>query len=409
MHPTLIRPGESVLETKSVQAWLSQFDAANRDTAAFLVTNLRFVSQSAMERGLRRLIRERARTGSPVALVAVREVGDDESYFPEPADGRQAVAPSRMVPGGEVGSEGAIAHLIRNFARREPTRYLDHPSLPDIRQHRCATFLVVDDKLSTSGRLRRFLGSLQRSKHLRSWISLKWIRVEAVVYSASSLGEGTLRDARGTILGDIHYQIRPRYGVDWWTEDERSRVEMLCKKYGRLAGIDKRYWLGTSEGLGTITFESGCSSICPGILWVETPTWKPLFWNREAPEDVLAALMLPAPRKRRAGYTEPAAAESPAMARGAAHYPVEDHAVLLVLSGASAHIRKLPRLAEYTGLELLECAAAVSRCRAQGLLDGEGFLTSLGKSELRRLRRLGLERKPLPWKDHLFYFPSQLR
>ena len=172
---------EKILTTHSAKEWLKNFQEIDLPIAKFFLRNLHFISHSSMERGLKKLILDLASSQGPIGLFAVREIGKSEKYFPESTSRGEAddeldyneLRPSRTEPGAEVGSEGRIANLIRNLTRQHSSHFIDHPGIAEMRAKRCAKILLVDDMLSTSGRLARFIEHIQTSeKKIRSWCSL---------------------------------------------------------------------------------------------------------------------------------------------------------------------------------------------------------------------------------------------
>src|SRR4051812_25336503 len=120
------RSRATVLDSKlaGVASWLDAFDTADRPMAESLLRWMGVVSRTAFATWVETTIRSiAASSSSPIAVLAVREVGRDELLFPLEAQERPSAA-----PGSEVGSEGLVAHLLKSIARGD-ARVLAHPSV----------------------------------------------------------------------------------------------------------------------------------------------------------------------------------------------------------------------------------------------------------------------------------------
>jgi hypothetical protein len=280
-----------------------------------------------------------------------------------------------------------------------------------MRQRRCPRILLVDDYLSTSGRLARMLADLQRYRWLRSWKSFRWLTIHAAVYCASEDGADELGSRFTHFLDGISFQRRPRWGLSRWSIAQSRRVASLLERYSRVAGIDA-HRLGYREGLGTLVLPTGCSSISPPLLWMRTAHWEPLFPDRSIPEDIQVALGVTQGRRRiaipnRSGGSARPAAGTPA---SPSHAPLDDRTAA-VLRAAGRGLRRLDSVASWAGLSMTESQLALEQCRTLGLLDGDGRLTRTGKKELRADRALegsGSQRFAADTTER-FYYPSLLR
>jgi hypothetical protein len=390
------------LGLSSTQEWLEQIASSDLKVARRLLRALHFVGKSAFELQMRALITSYASSKGPAALFAVRDVDVNEDYFPPSDGGRWSTnEPSRTVPGGEVGSEGAVALLIRNIARADPARFLDHPSPQLMRQRRCSSVVLVDDFVSTGVRMTKMLDALRRYKWLRSWHSYRWVRVHAVAFCVSVVGERKLRTNFRALLDSMSFESRPQRGIAKWSLQRRREVEAFCEKYGKLARVPRKLRLGYCEGLGTVVLPTGCSSITPPILWKQSKTWRPLLKWRQVPEDIDRELARPTPQSAASGNEKLDEEE----VRGDAR----DSLVYQTLEAAARKLYTVEKVSSWTGIDRSKCIHNLGVCRSLALIDDRGRLTDAGRAELRRRRRQDSTIARARDKMRDFYYPKRVR
>lgn len=129
----------------------------------------------------------------PIALYAVREI--DDTY--RPLDEAVIDATPR---GSDIGSEGRVANIIRNAAKRVPTRFISHPSLDELRDRRVDAIFVVDDFIGSGKRSSKYISALWQSRSLRSWVSYHRLKLMAVAFSGTSEGIAALNGVPVTRL-----------------------------------------------------------------------------------------------------------------------------------------------------------------------------------------------------------------
>jgi hypothetical protein len=386
--------------------WLEQFDASDRETAGELLDSLTLISHNEFERALTGLISDEAsQLDGPAALFATREFDPTESYFQE--DG----LPINAVAGGsDLGSEARVAAIIRNLSRAEPKKYLNHPTIEEMRTTRCRGLFVVDDFIGSGERTTDFLSSMWLNTTLRSWRSLHLASICAIAYAATELGRRRVERAKGKPKVCLERDC-PTFHDMPWTRARRRKVFSLMSRYGSRTSCPG-FSLGYEETAAALIFEHGCPDNCPAILWAPPNTnarWQPLFPTRSIlpaeasafPSEILrpdpARIMMQAGQRR--------LAQSGALSsRGAI-----GSTVLLVLGLAAKGIRTRAALAHATGLPAADCGKLFERCVQWGLLTPTLRLTPAGAAELDYARQSTTRQNKVPSRGVDSYYPQQLR
>ncbi|KFC62350.1 hypothetical protein FG93_06050 [Bosea sp. LC85] len=172
-------------ETARGQDWINQFDTADHELARRLLESLVLVSGIEFERQLASLLSETAlKATGPTAFFAVREWPDSSLsylYADQEADAVGA--------GGDIGSEGRVAAIIRGLCRMHPSQFLNHPSINAMHDAKCRLVVLVDDFVGSGDRVAEFYAALWANRTIRSWHSLGLIRFALIAYAATNRGE----------------------------------------------------------------------------------------------------------------------------------------------------------------------------------------------------------------------------
>ena len=195
--------------TQAADHFLKQFDFSDGATAAALIDSLILVSHDKFQAGLsgslRLLINESQR---PLALYAVREA-DASPYF-DSSDPKHR--PSAVRSGARVGSEGTIAHLLRDTANTYGTsKVLDHPTVAAMRAGKVWQLVIVDDRIGSGQRMTKFIRSLSRHSTIKSWLSYGYVRIVVVANASTIAGSRLVESERHAPLVGLqqpHIQIR---------------------------------------------------------------------------------------------------------------------------------------------------------------------------------------------------------
>ena len=151
-----------LIHTAQGRKWLNQFKPLDQEIASALANNLTLVSHNEFERNLvSKMAQVVASIPGPVAFFSIREVvarkavlkgGEikEAVYVSTPfyeqvelADDGESVVP--LASTADVGSEGRVASIIRQFCKKKKNYYLNHPSLDKLRETKCRSRCLVDD------------------------------------------------------------------------------------------------------------------------------------------------------------------------------------------------------------------------------------------------------------------------
>lgn len=387
-------------------AWVDQFDAPDREPARTLIEALTLVSHSAFERGLTKTINRLAeQISGPVALYATREWDATEPYFPDDDDPIDAVD-----AGNDLGSEARIAAIIRNLARAEPDKFLNHPTIKEMRAAHCRALCVVDDFIGSGERTSEFLSAIWLNRTLRSWRSLHLISFHAVAYSATA--RGARRVERNPVKPAVHLRrdCPTFHEMPWSPAMQRSMLALIRRYASRTS--QPNVATGYGQAAAALVFEHGCPDNCPSIFWApSTPAiaWEPLFPRRSVlwaeasafPPEIArrdpVLVMIQAGQERLAG--------SGALAGKGPMGPT----VLVILGLAAKGIRSKAALSHATGLEADSCAKLVEACVGAGLLTPNFHITPVGAAELESASRNRAIPPKVPELGSDGYYPQQLR
>ena len=137
-----LSPSNHLLLTERGEQWLRNFDEADRNIARDLAATLALISHNEFERGLASLVLEVAQTiNGPVALYGARELDANFRFGAE--DGKYLIDATPR--GSDIGSEGRLANIIRNIALAQPSKFLNHPNVDELRAKRVDAVFVLDD------------------------------------------------------------------------------------------------------------------------------------------------------------------------------------------------------------------------------------------------------------------------
>jgi len=408
-----IDPARLALTERGIN-WLAQFKPEDRDNAERLLRSLTLVSHSAFERGLLAVIERRATViEGPVALFATREIDPTISYF-EQATNREEPqklgAINAVGAGRDLGSEARIAVLIRNQAKGSSDKFLNHPSIAEMREAKVRAIFVLDDILGSGRRTAKFLQAMWQSSTIRSWHSLHLIRFEVIAYTATTFGQATVQKSKGKPNVYIERDCTVFTEMPWPKRIKTEIIE-LCREYGRKTSR-RSMALGYKNTMGMVVFQHGCPNNAPAILWAPETNrslWQSLFPDRSVmsaeasafPPEIAGrdpTLVLCEVGQRRL-------AVSGCLSRRG---PLGD-TILLIIALAARGVRRRSALGYATGLSAQDCDRVLARCVRWGFLTLTYRLTSAGKAELDYARKLTASVNKVPPIGDEVYYPGQLR
>lgn len=392
-------------ETARGQGWINQFDLPDHELARQLLESLVLVSGIEFERQLISLLTDTAQeAGGPSAFFAVREW--PASSIPYLKEDEEADA---VGSGGDVGSEGRVAAIVRGLCRANRGQLLSHPSIKEMRTAKCRFIVLVDDFVGSGDRVAEFYQALWAHSTIKSWHSLGLIKFVLVAYSATSHGEG--RVAKLLDLEPKLVRGCPTFQGLPISRPERSALLAGLKSYAKRT--EHSYFpLGYGDTGAALVFEHGCPDNVPVIFWAEAglgKNWKPLFPARSVlvgdastfPPELAAP---PASAVLR-GVGQTRLARSGALSRRG---PIGE-TILVLLGLIAKRVRRRSALAHASGLTIEQCTKIIERCISWKFLTPALRVTDRGNAELQHSRRLGEEVGALPTLGSDDYYPKQLR
>lgn len=391
--------------------WLEQFAEADRRLARDVLSSLTLVSHNEFERTIEKLIRDKAESISGVvALFAVREMGYWDDYFEvaQQAEGSKHV--DAVGRGADIGSEGRIAAIIRNIAKSNRIKFLNHPSIEAMREHKCRTIMLVDDLIGSGNRSKTFAHSLWNNPTIKSWVSLKYIETVFVSYALTNDGRRIAES--GPMNGTCHFARFCPTLVEFQPPKLIPAIQKLFRKYGNLTSRPNLSW-GYGKSTALLIFEHGCPNNVPAIMWAPpTPqkNWAPLFPNRVVQGEIRSifpqelASHTPIDVMLSAGYTKAALISD----RVYSHASSKEIIALLALISKGV---KTPSSICFSLRSTIEATnTLVESYISRGLLTQRYRLTALGRSVLRgAVKSNHRVKRPLPSLGDDMYYPSSLR
>lgn len=275
----------SIEKSLEIQNWLSQFSEGQRATAKTILSKLKFVSRDEYSRWLHSAI-EQLQSDRVQALYAVRKLdSNEESYW-------EASGEPKLRPATSQGSEDMVYSLISNLVRAKSGKFLDHPSVSDLKMERVRDFVLIDDSIGSGDRIAGFINAMLTNPTILSWWSFGWIRITIISFARPKASE---RRIIGNVRGSDHGKRRFRksskfefvseliYDEKWleerWGSNYQEIVD-LCRKKTKVA---KWARLGYGGILSNIVFYHSVPNNIPGILWFSNSKWNGLLTGRALP------------------------------------------------------------------------------------------------------------------------------
>ena len=405
----------NLLLTNRGLAWLDGFAPDDRESARRLVNGLTLVSLAAFDRTIERMVRAQANEiNGPMALYAVREIVPSRSYFDQATAGRRRKSKLKGVDavgrGPDVGSEGYVAATLRHIARSDPDRFLNHPTVTEMRDKKCRAIIVVDDLIGSGKRTREFLDAIWIDRTIRSWWSLGYIRFKVVAYAGTRAGMHRVRRATygPTIVIDRECPTFP--GLPWPAQ-QRKLIARLCKNYASQTSKPNMA-LGYRDTMASLVFEHGCPNNAPAILWAsrtKTSRWRPLFPNRSVSQDERS--VFPPEIARRDPISVLLDAGQPRLARTGLRsvHGEEQKRILTILALVAKGVRRSEAFSFVTGLSHTNVERTLYKCVKWRFITRTYRITAGGLAEVRHARRTGRIKPDIPKKGDEDYHPQQLR
>lgn len=267
-----------------VQAWLNQFTGERRASATSLLLNLQFVTWNTYSEWLRATLYDI--TENHCAVYAVSKFDNyvrclwDES-------GNTIKRPSTS-----LGSEDLVNSVLANLKKVDTNRFLDHPSLEELKNAKIRDLILVDDSIGSGQRVSSFIELMMASKTFMSWWSFGWIRLYIVAFARTHESESRVvhltagsdhhsrkyqKSTKVNFLGHFAYRkgdVSRRWGANY------QNILDLCDSTTSIPSIFRR---GYGNAMTNIVFYHSVPDNLPGILWFQSADWNALFPDRSTP------------------------------------------------------------------------------------------------------------------------------
>jgi hypothetical protein len=281
------------------QIWLQQFNKSSEDLAlaTHMLKSLLYIDHSYLKILLTNVIIGQLVTEGPCALFIERELPRTKSTRPpamykeekllkpgvrkrrlRAVGAAQQVVQSLRYNRQDVGSEAVIAQLMSSLCKRHSDDLLLQPSADEIRKCKVRKVVIVTDFIGSGERVNRMLSSLWRVRSVRSWASLRLIKICVVGASGTDKGVASVRrhPCRPTVLlGEPCPTLQKSF-----SHDVSLAFVDLCERYG---SFDKKP-LGHGDTGALIAFEHSAPNNLPAVFTREHKSranpWKPLFPDR---------------------------------------------------------------------------------------------------------------------------------
>lgn len=274
---------------------MANFSQSDLEAATALLDSLRFVGLDTLRNELiaqLEALRVVKGVAEPALLLPERKLKDleDGSHL----DKKTAVAYVDFHPGGKIsstpGSEGIIGIALRNFAvagTNDPESPWIAPDAPleQLRDRCCRSIVLVTDYCGTGNQVSVLADTLARNKTIKSWRSLRLVRIYVLSFAASTIALRAL-DAHPFV--DAVHTIEAASTLDTapWSKKLRGEIIDLCQRESRI----KAYSLGFQDSGGLLATGRRAPNNLPAVFWQETEDWSPLFPEREVTPEVAVDL-----------------------------------------------------------------------------------------------------------------------
>lgn len=420
------KEARKLIHTERGRSWLNQFEPLDQEIASSLANNLTLISHNEFERNLTLKMTQVAESISgPIAFFAIREMDprkpvikgkkiQREVYVSTPYYQQVKAAEDgiSVIPLGntaDIGSEGRVASIIRQFCKRDKNAYLNHPTLESLRTSKCKAIVCVDDFIGSGNRALDFLDAFWMEKSIVAWHSYKLIDFQVIAYSGVDTGIDSLRTHKSSPVVHI-YRDAPTFNSLPWSKEKKEELFDLCEKYGRKANKNRQHmWWGYKKTMCALVFEHGCPNNVPAILVEESNKWIALFPDRTIADTTLSVFPSEIPQqaniKSLDDIGQKKLARSPKLIRRGEVGKI----ILVILALISKGKRKRSTLCYATGLNNYDCDKYLSKCIEWKFVSPQKRITPTGLAELKAAKRIGKIKSDRLDKGSDYYFPQQLR
>ncbi len=415
-----------LIHTEQGKKWLSQFDVLDQEVASLIANNLTLISHNEFERNLvKKIFAVASDIVGPVAFFAMREMAKQKEvlkgkpypelvsvaipYYEQVEVCEDGLTVSPLGNTADVGSEGRIAAIIRQFCKKDKNKFLNHPTLEHLRTKKCDAIICIDDFIGSGGRAHEFLDTLWQEKTIVSWHSSKHVKFHVIAYSGTEKGIERTKEHKTVPLVHI-YRDAPTFYTLPWSEDRKEAVFDLCSKYGKKANKKRRHmWWGYKKTMSSIVFEHGCPNNAPAILVEENNEWVGLFPGRIISDTTLSVFPNEIPQKTKLESLEEVGQKNLAKSVKLINSGDKGQIILTILALIAKGKHKRSTLCFATGLSNDICDEYLSNCIKWGFVSPQKRITPAGVAELKAVKRIGKVKSDKLDKGSDYYYPQQLR
>lgn len=395
----------AIENTDRYKIWLNQFVDGDRKVVSKLASALVYVHHEEFYKGLFSTIHKCANTFSGnVALYAIREK-IDEPYFPHDSNTGNILKgkkPSSVQSESEIGSEGEIAHVCRDFSKSNRNKILNHPSLKQLKYKKCKGIILIDDVIGSGKRSSEFAKWLYENKTIKSWISLKYIKMKVVSFWGSDYGLSRVREER--CVEDVIVDRRGGFDPGVFGQRQIDEFKVICRKYACHTSRENMA-CGFDGAFTNIVLPHKCPNTNPAILWAANgKKWQSLFPTR--PEMVFQPLPKTTIHEQITKYLNILGHTRLLNSRQFGRMSHEVQQLQALLSLLSANKRRDPILCEVLGKSIPEIYEMLRLCEKFEWINNNRFLTNQGRIMIRRFRVSKKNENKTPPLKEAFYFPK---
>ena len=314
--------------------------------------------------------------------------------------------PNAVSQGANVGSEGEVAHIIRDVSSRLGAgRCLDHPSILSMRASKIRHMVYVDDFVSSGNRVLEFYKWLFEHPTLISWRSFGWLTVSIVSYCCTEYALRRIAIALPNVR--CHYHRLLEKGRTFWSDHESQQVARICSKYAARKGWH-RGALGFNDQFTLILFEHKCPNTTPPIVWAKWKDWVPLVdprpqfsfdtWPQDVDEQERARRALLALGQHRLSRSSLIQYVSP-----------EARLRFVVLAAVARGHRDRGTICRIAELSQGQGSALLADCRRFRWITDDLRITITGLAELARAKKMRILTEGMPPFSDDLYVPQSFR
>jgi hypothetical protein len=300
--------------------------------------------------------------------------------------------------------------LIRNLAKTDPAKLLNHPSLETLRVERARAIFIVDDIIGSGKRTSDFLDTMWRSPTIKSWHSRKQIAFFSLSYTATEHGAAIVAGMPPRPVVD-YVRDCPTLAAIPWRDEIKASIKDICRRYGRKTSRPGMMY-GFRKTMAALVFEHGCPNNTPSILWApptDKNNWKAMFPDRSVLAPEASAFPPDVSGRDPVELFEDLLDLEEDVPAAVTVTPTLGIATITTLALVAEGVRSRTSLSYATGYSANECTALLDRCVAKGYLTATLRLTAAGRQELASAGRLESKVKKLPSRGEDAYYPQKLR